>query len=146
MPLQLKTPLSLQTNLIVNEGYDYEKHSLTTEDGYILKIHRILSNTKITGNYKKMPVLLFHGLFGTAADYLILGKKKSLAYLLHDGGYDVWMANSRGTDYSFQHRKHKANSSEFWNFSFHEIAIYDLSAIINYILKVSQLSSLFYVG
>lgn len=128
----------------MTEGYDYEMHSVTTEDGYILKLHRIA--TKKSDNIKRAPVLLMHGLFGTASDYLILGRHGALAYLLFDSKYDVWMGNSRGTDYSFRHRKYSANSSEFWNFSFHEIGVFDLSAMIDYILKTTKHTSMFFVG
>lgn len=45
-----------------------------------------------------------------------------------------------------KHRSIDPQSREFWRFSFHEIGIYDLPALIDYVLSVTQKSSLFYVG
>lgn len=87
-----------------------------------------------------------HGLFGSASNFLILGKSKALGFLLFDNNYDVWLGNNRGTVYSQKHKEFDINSTHFWNFSFHEIGIYDLPAFIDYILKVTNKSSLFYVG
>jgi pimeloyl-ACP methyl ester carboxylesterase len=38
------------------------------------------------------------------------------------------------------------NEEIFWNFSFDEIALYDLPAMVNYILDKTNQSKLFYVG
>lgn len=48
------------------------------------------------------------------------------AYLLVNNGFDVWLANSRGSDYGLEHKTLDINSDDFWNFSFHEIGVYDL--------------------
>lgn len=57
------------------------------------------------------------------------------------------MVNVRGNKYS---RKHKHlnpdHDSAFWNFSFHEIGISDLPATIDYILRKTRKSVLYYVG
>lgn len=132
--------------MIVRAGYDYEMHMVETEDQYILKLHRLTSKKSLPLNSKPVPVLLMHGLFGTSSDFVIMGKKISLAYLLSDKGYDVWMGNNRGNDYSDKHKRLNINSSEYWDFSFHEVGYYDLSAKIDYILKVTNYSSLFYIG
>jgi len=52
--------------LIESRGYIAETHYVTTEDEYILAIHRIVHNVT-----KSKPVLLQHGLVGSAADWLI---------------------------------------------------------------------------
>lgn len=131
-------------DMIVKSGYEYEMHMVETEDQYILKMHRLVS--KKLEETQRPPVLLMHGLFGTSSDFIIMGKKISLAYFLFDNGYDVFMGNSRGTDYSEKHKRLNANSSEYWDFSFHEVGYYDLSAKIDYILKVTNQKSLYFVG
>jgi lysosomal acid lipase/cholesteryl ester hydrolase len=68
------------------------------------------------------------------------------AFLLSNEGYDVWLGNVRGSKYSMKHSSLDPLSKEFWQFSFHEIGVYDLSAMINYILALTQKPSLFYVG
>ena len=67
-------------------------------------------------------------------------------YILADGGYDVWLGNSRGSLYSRNHTHLNVNSKEFWNFSFHEMGIIDIPAIIDYILATTKNESLFYIG
>lgn len=65
----------LKTNLITLAGYESETHRIETEDGYLLKVHRILP--RITRE-KKGPVLMIHGLFGTSADYILTGPGQAL--------------------------------------------------------------------
>lgn len=77
---------------------------------------------------------------------MIGGNGSSLAYLLADNGYDVWLGNSRGNVFSQTHKTLTTESHEFWKFSFHEIGVYDLPAIINYALDTSNTTSLTYCG
>lgn len=123
-------------------------------------MHRLLPRIK---RFRKGPVLLMHGgIFGNSADFILTGPTIALgkiekyrflslificeAYLLADDGYDVWMGNMRGSKYSMKHQTLSAFTKEFWEFSFHEMGIYDLPALINYILVIVQKPALFYVG
>jgi pimeloyl-ACP methyl ester carboxylesterase len=65
---------------------------------------------------------------------------------LSDNGYDVWFGNSRGNKFSLKHRTLSWNDQQFWNFSFHEMGMYDAPAIIDYVLKITNNKKLFYVG
>lgn len=65
--------------------------------------------------------------------------------MLADAGYDVWMANARGTPYS-QHISLSPKSERFWDFSMDEIAQNDLPATIDYILANTGQSQLHYVA
>jgi len=58
--------------MIRKAGYPVETHVTTTEDGYLLTLHRI------PGDNGSLPVLLQHGFSGTSAVWVILGKKKAL--------------------------------------------------------------------
>lgn len=128
---QMTTP-----QLIALHGYKAESHTIMTEDGYILTVHRIpYSKHNYNGMYSNKTVLLHHGLLASSADWVIPGPGKGLAFILSDAGYDVWMANARGNTYSKAHILHKTDSYEFWNFTFHEIGYYDLPAVIDYILE-----------
>ena len=54
--------------------------------------------------------------------------------MLIDQGYEVWLGNSRGNRYSFEHVKYTLKDKEYWDFSFHEMGIYDQPALAKYIL------------
>jgi Partial alpha/beta-hydrolase lipase region len=64
-----------------------QTHRIETEDGYQIKCHRILPKIQ---KERKGPVLLVHGLFGTAADFVLggpnvaLGKTIGNAAMSHD--------------------------------------------------------------
>jgi len=129
--------------------YPVEVHNLTTADGYILSIHRIPYGLKSpAGNGTKPVVYLQHGLVSSSASWIINGPGKSLAFLLADEGYDVWMGNFRGNKYSRNHTSFDPNDKmgPFWDFSFHENAQYDIPTCINYMLNKTGVSSLIYVG
>ncbi|GLH01221.1 Lipase 3 [Gryllus bimaculatus] len=92
-------------------------------------------------------IFLQHGLLGSSYDWIVAGPDKGLAYLLADAGYDVWMGNARGNTYSRAHVYLPTEpSSPFWDFSFHEMGIYDLPAVIDYVLNTTGASQLHYVG
>ncbi|XP_032457651.1 lipase 3 isoform X2 [Nasonia vitripennis] len=126
-------------NAILQENYPAETHKVLTEDGFILTIHRI------PGRTGSIPVYLQHGLLSSSADWLKSGKGRSLAYILSDNGYDVWMGNARGNVYSQEHVKLSSSEPQFWNFSWHEVGFYDVSATILYISKITN-NTMFYVG
>lgn len=68
-------------------------------------------------------------------------------YYLYDNGYDVWMGNARGNRYSRNHTSLNPNiDGEFWNFSWHEIGMHDLPAMINYVLQETKSERLAYFG
>lgn len=71
---------------------------------------------------------------------------QSLGFILADQGFDVWMGNMRGNTYGRRHTKYSPDSDEFWDFSFDEMAAYDLPAMINFVLNFTNQNQLFYVG
>lgn len=91
-------------------------------------------------------MLLLLGLGCSAADFVLGGNGASLAYLLAGNEYDVWLGNVRGNIFSQNHQILKNTSHDFWDFSFHEIGVYDLPAIIDYALNKLNGTSLTYLG
>lgn len=65
---------------------------------------------------------------------------------MSDAGYDVWLGNARGNSWSRNHTKLDPDEKNFWNFSFHEIGVHDLPAMINFILTKTNEPSLHYIG
>lgn len=51
-------------------GSQTESHYATTDDGYILKIHRMLPKENISHNNSNV-MLFFHGLFGSSGQFVI---------------------------------------------------------------------------
>ncbi|XP_075990969.1 gastric triacylglycerol lipase-like [Anticarsia gemmatalis] len=133
------------TELATKYKYPTEVHTVTTEDGYILSVFRILP--KCSEPAKSYPVLLMHGLFDTADLWILAGTKIGLGYVLADNCYDVWAANSRGNHYSRRHVTLDPNKDpEYWNFTFDENGNFDVPATIDYILEKTRSLKLFYIG
>lgn len=124
-------------------GFRGEIHEVQTEDGFILRTHRVLP--KYNNRSKKLPFFIFPGFLCPSGFYLI-PQSTSIGFYLSSLGFDVWLPNARGTIYSLKHTRLNLNETDFWDFSFHEIGRYDLPATINYALNVTKSQKLFFVG
>ncbi|XP_039305745.1 lipase 3 isoform X2 [Solenopsis invicta] len=132
--------------LISKYGYNGELRKVTTEDGYILELHRITGPANSTDSNKQKPVaFVMHGLMADSSCFVTFGNQ-SLAFLLADAGYDVWLGNARGNIYSGEHKNKTISKKDYWNFSWHEIGTLDLPAMIDYIVKTTGLEKIFYIG
>lgn len=133
--------------LVRYDGYSAEEYFVTTIDGYILRIFRIPPNKNCTTN--KGTLLFAHGLFLSSDDCIVLGPGRSHCYIYSDNCYDVWVCvlNVRGNVYSRNHTYYDPDKDlEYWQFSFDDIAIYDLSAVIDHILNATGREQLSYVA
>src|SRR5258705_12442150 len=70
----------------------------------------------------------------------------SLAFMLVDLGFDVWMPNARGNMYSQRHVNMTYQDPEFWKFSWEEMALQDLPVIMDHIRNQTGQEKLSYVG
>ncbi|KAI8552042.1 hypothetical protein RHMOL_Rhmol06G0233600 [Rhododendron molle] len=117
---------------------------VTTTDGYILSLQRIpAGRSGVTAD--KPPVLLQHGVFSDAATWLVNTPDQSLGFILADNGYDVWLANTRGTKYSSGHTSLNPSDPAYWDWSWDELAAYDLPASVQYVYDQTG-QNLHYVG
>ncbi|CAH0547940.1 unnamed protein product [Brassicogethes aeneus] len=142
-----KEDFQLPLKYFVNKnGYPLEEYSMVTDDGYILTTHRV-PHGKNSTKANPRPILINHGMGGGSENFFALGPKESLAYLLADIGYDVWMMNARGSFYSRKHVTLDPDKDvDFWKFSFHEIGTLDTAANIDFILNKTGKEDVFYIG
>ncbi|XP_057375194.1 gastric triacylglycerol lipase-like [Daphnia carinata] len=135
--------------IIRNRGYAVEVYKVTTEDGYILELHRIPygKGQSSDPSVKRQPVYLQHGFLNTDNVWLINPVDKALAYILVDTGlYDVWLGNIRGNTYSRAHASLDISEDAYWDFSFDEMGYYDIPAVINFVLNKTGRKTISYVG
>ncbi|EDW34025.1 GL22025 [Drosophila persimilis] len=124
---------------IAAHGYPSEHHHVITEDGYIVGIFRIPYSHKLQNQNEKRPIVLIqHGLTSCSDAWILCGPNDGLPYLLADAGYDVWMGNGRGNTYSRNHTTLSTKHPHFWQFSWHEIGLYDIAAMIDYALSTDN--------
>jgi pimeloyl-ACP methyl ester carboxylesterase len=128
---------------VKSHGYEAEAHQVTTDDGYILRLHRVVH--KHGPDKSKKPVFLMHSAFSNSFYYLNT-PNISVGFFFADERYDVWLGNVRGSKFSTRHKRLSPESLKFWQFSFHEMGIYDLKAMIDYTLRETGSERCFFVG
>lgn len=133
--------------MIRKSGFSGERHDIWTEDGYGLSLYRIppIKKRIEISNFSVTNVLLTHGTFSCGAQWVVNGNK-SLAFMLSIAGYDVWILNSRGTFLSNRHKTLSYDDPQYWDFTFHDMALYDFPAAIDFILTSTNTKKLHYVG
>ncbi|XP_066475151.1 putative lysosomal acid lipase/cholesteryl ester hydrolase [Tiliqua scincoides] len=147
-----KRHLNPQGFMNISEIIDYwrypsEWYEVLTEDGYYLQVNRIPYGVRSSGKKGNRPaVLLVPGILAEGRCLIANLPSNSIAFVLADAGYDVWILNCRGTTWSRRNQYLSINQEKFWNFSFHEMGIYDVPATINFILQKTEKDALYYVG
>jgi lysosomal acid lipase/cholesteryl ester hydrolase len=161
--------------LITSKGYPVEEHFVLTEDGFFLGLQRIpygptstLTNGKhsateytfenefsvtksdsiaLPSNRKRPVVLIIHG-FCQNSEALVARKKAehNLPMVLVNAGFDVWLGNNRGNKYSHKHKTLKPTDENFWDFSLDELILFDVPAMITYILKCTESEKISVIG
>lgn len=126
------------TEIIKTWKFNAEEYNVTTSDGYILTLNRVYRHIKYN------PIILSHGIFMNSLGF-VNRREKSHAYILANEGYDVWLTNFRGTIYGRKHVNLTENDKKFWNFTFHDMAVKDLPAIIDLVTEKSK-SKPTYIG
>ncbi|CAK8566515.1 unnamed protein product [Lathyrus sativus] len=122
--------------LVETQGYQCEEHTVTTNDGYILSLQRIPTG-RSGKKADKPPVLLQHGLLCNAVVWLFNSPIESLGFILADSGFDVWLANGRGSKYSTGHTTLTPNDMAYWDWSWNELASHDLPASVEYVFNLT---------
>lgn len=88
---------------------------------------------------------------------------ESIAFRLVKEGYDVWLNNSRGNLHSMEHQtlpgfsktsrkmpiskvQKERIKKEYYDFSFHELGLFDQPAVWKYIINFTGQQKISYVG
>ena len=71
---------------------------------------------------------------------------KPMALQLADLGYDIWLGNNRGTEYSWGHESLSTDDREYWAFTWADMALYDDVANIDFIKAKTDVDKIFYIG
>lgn len=150
--------------LAIFNGFDVEEHFVETEDGYILTIYKLVISSEVTDSIlkeivkkKQLNVLnkrkpfegivntsnyicfFQHGLLDSSDGWICNLKNKCLPYIMANKGFEVWVGNSRGNKYSKAHKVlnplDDKDKEKFFDYSFDEMAKYDIIACLTYILN-----------
>lgn len=119
-------------------GLPCEEHIASTADGYTLFLKRIPPKVGATppGSGAGRPVLLLPGLLDSSSGFLVSGRRESLAGVLHDDGFDVWLLEKRGRA-PWRHDIYNGQDAEFWDFSFDEMVQADVPAMVDYVHRLT---------
>ncbi|CAG9771584.1 unnamed protein product [Ceutorhynchus assimilis] len=130
------------------ESHDwvYENHTVVTPDGYHINAIRLpRARGEIPSNKQKPCVLLVHG-YASQPQLFMVQLNDSIAMMLVEAGFDVWIMASRGCVYSLKHEFLTSKDAKYWDFSFHEIAYYDIPAYMDHIRNVTGNEKLSFIG
>ncbi|KAF3988266.1 hypothetical protein FT663_03472 [Candidozyma haemuli var. vulneris] len=118
-------------------GLELQEYDITTEDGYILPLHRLVDPSESEEDRNgKVPILLQHGLLSASGAWLAPGANSLPYYFVHQG-FDVWLGNNR-CEFKPRHATLKGNlmhNEEFWDWDIRVFAAYDLPCIIDNVLS-----------
>jgi hypothetical protein len=98
----------------------------------------------------QLPLVLHHGLGMNADSWIMHAKtsRESLPLLLHDTGYDVWIANNKGTlDYSSGSASQSKDDASYWDIEVFDYDQNDGASILFEIWKYyDEKKKITYVG
>lgn len=97
---------------------------------------------------KAPVVILQHGVTSSSDVFILNDPELSPGFRLVKAGYDVWLGNNRGNKYSRKHTKLDPdyNNAQFFDFSFQELAKYDVPAQVNFVIKMTGRPKIAWVG
>ncbi|KAG2428232.1 hypothetical protein HYH02_014414 [Chlamydomonas schloesseri] len=132
--------------MVVPKGYPLEQHVVITNDGYKLGTFRVPYGRSGPSGNVRPPVLLIHGISLASTCWVLNSPAESLAFILADQGYDVWMMNTRGNTFSRSHTFLRDTQPRFWNFAVDEMALIDFRETLKYVQDQTGVKKIGVVG
>lgn len=148
-------------SLVDSRGFTLQEYFVKTADGYILTVHRVVpKNNYFAHSYSqtRKPVIVQHGLILSSVDFFINSPTLKPYFpsgscgddlgfcLVQTGRYDIWLPNFRGNGVSMSHETLTPEQSQFWTFTFEQMALYDTPAVIRFIQNFTGHRKIGYVG
>lgn len=124
------TPTISLNTYLSKLGVPFERHFVTTSDGYVLQLHRL-------PNPGRPVVFLQHGILASTWCWLANDPERALGIVLYRAGFDVFMGNNRGNIFGRNHTTLPIQSKSFWNFSFDDMGKHDLPDLIEAALNLA---------
>ncbi|GIL73386.1 hypothetical protein Vretimale_17555 [Volvox reticuliferus] len=113
-------------SVIRDAGYPHELHTVTTEDGYVLRLERIPRPGA------RDVVFFMHGVLDTSMGWVSGGVTGSQAFAAWEAGMDVWLGNSRGNA-PRQHQDPSRRGWRYWQYNINHMGMYDIAAQLDHI-------------
>ncbi|CAH0556782.1 unnamed protein product [Brassicogethes aeneus] len=118
-------------------GYQTQNITVKTEDGFNLIVIRVMCKDNCsTSSLNKQPMVLWPGLLFNARFYVLNGKD-SMAFHFVNEGYDVYLANYRGTIYS-NNTNLSSSNAKYWDFGFGILAKNDIRQVTKTICGLTK--------
>jgi len=133
-------PSDTTEGYLAQYGVAVQEHFTKTDDHYILRLFRL-------PRPGSPVVVLQHGILASSWCWLVNTPESSLGIVLWKMGYDVFLTNSRGNTFSRNHTSlHPLFDKKFWDYTFDDMARFDVVANIKYVVGVTGREDLTYIG
>ncbi len=132
--LILSYALLVHIKINENDIFPDEVYYVKTKDGWQIRVCRYTNNTE------GPPILFVHG-FGSNQNNFIRPPKFSMVDYLKNKNYDCWTMEMRYCKSSFPPKNKSYEDS-----TIDDVLLYDLPAVINFILEKTGKSALFWIG
>lgn len=149
-----------------SRGFIGEMYKIKSSDGAPLTAYHLINPLADPAKLNKYPVVMFHGLGGDGTqmisnigDVLPLApvpgtptfgaSENSLAFLLANNNFDVWLMDARGTNLNNHDASDDFNigkSQKFWNYCLDEQILHDVPTLIKFVLDQTQSRKVMYIG
>lgn len=126
-------------------GFEIEDCVAETEDGYYLRVHRVSYPGSQRGPGKGYPVLIMHGLFQSSGSFITSEDRSIAFWLAKHGNYQVYLGNNRAV-YDMGHRKYSRYDARFWDYNIHDLARYDIPALVDFVRRDTGYDKIAYIG